>query len=386
MPGAGRDTGVRRKATGVGKLEIQRLDSIGAIRCRAAAWDRLWQRSEVSLPTARAELTAQWLEYFAPRASFCVLSVEQDGELAGLLPLAGRKVRRVLPVADLTGNYWSFNGELLLDPGADRGAICDRLAEAVASLPWPLLWVEMIPVDRAHWQAMHAALVRRKLAVDVHRRYRIGQVDLRGSFADYEASLSQNHRRSLRKDLHRLEREGPSGFGLKSEFTAEEVSAALAMVFQIEADSWKRAAGGCVLGVSGLPDYYVRQCRQLAEWGCLRLASLEHRGRPIAFELGWTAKRIFHSIRVGYDQTYRSYGPGHLLRGWLIERFFQEGDVETIDFQGPMTDALAQWSTSSYQVGRLVAVSSRWGSRALWIACRALAPAMRRLRKLGDRS
>ncbi len=370
----------------MGRLEIQRLDSIGAIRCRAAAWDRLWQRSEVSLPTARAELTAQWLEHFARKAPFCVLTVEDDGDLVGVLPLAGRKVRQVLPVADLTGNYWSFNGELLLDPQADRPAICDRLAEAVASLPWPLLWAETIPIERAHWRQLHAALVRRKLAVDVHARYRFGQVYLLGCFIDYEGSLSQNHRRSLRKDRHRLEREGPSGFRLKSDFTAEEVSAALATVFQIEADSWKRAAGGCVLSVSGLEEYYVRQCRQLAEWACLRLASLEHRGRPIAFELGWTAKRIFHSIRVGYDQDYRSYGPGHLLRGWLIERLFQEGDVETIDFQGPMTDALAQWSTSSYQVGRLVAVPPRLSSRVLWIAYRALAPVLRRMRKLGVRS
>ena len=365
----------------MGKLEIQRLDSIGEIRRRAAAWDRLWQRSEVSLPTARAELTAQWIEHFAASASFCVLAVEQDGDLVGLLPLAGRKLRRVLPVADLTGNYWSFNGELLLDPQADSAAICDRLAEAVASLPWPLLWIEMIPFQRPYWQAMRAALVRRKLAVDVHARYRIGQVDLRGSFADYEKGLSQNLRRSLRKDLHRLQREGPSGFCLKSEFTADEVSAALATVFQIEAGSWKQAAGGCVRSVAGLQDYYVRQCRQLAEWGFLRLASLEHRGHPIAFELGWTAKRIFHSIRVGYDQAYRSYGPGHLLRGWLIARLFQEGDVETIDFQGPMTGALAQWSTSTYQVGRLLAVPSRLSSRALWLAYRTLTPLLRRLRK-----
>jgi CelD/BcsL family acetyltransferase involved in cellulose biosynthesis len=204
----------------VGRLQIQRLDAIGAIRCRAAAWDRLWQRSEVSLPTARAELTAQWLEHFAREASFCVLTVEEDGDLVGVLPLAGRKVRRVLPVADLTGNYWSFNGELLLDPQADRPAICDRFAAAVASLPWPLLWVETVPIERTHWQEMHAALLRRKLAVDVHARYRIGQVDLQGSFTDYGRSLSKNHRRNLRKDLRHLEREGLSGFRLKSEFTA----------------------------------------------------------------------------------------------------------------------------------------------------------------------
>jgi HAD superfamily hydrolase (TIGR01509 family) len=244
-----------------------------------------------------------------------------------------------------------------------------------------LLWVETIPIERAHWQEMRAALARRKLAVDVHARYRIGQVDLRGSFADYDGNLSKNHRRSLRKDLHRLEREGPTEFHLHSEFTAEEVPAALDRVFQLETATWKAAADGCVARVAGLPQFYIRQCQQLAQWGCLRLASLGHRGSLVAFELGWTAKGIFHSIRVGYRQDYRPYGPGHLLRRWLIEKLFQEGDVQTIDFQGPMTDALAQWSTSSYQVGRLVAVPSRLSSRAIWIAYRALAPVLRRLRR-----
>ncbi len=42
------------------------LTSVAALRTNAAAWDDLWQRSDVSLPLLRAELLAQWVEHFAP--------------------------------------------------------------------------------------------------------------------------------------------------------------------------------------------------------------------------------------------------------------------------------------------------------------------------------
>ena len=52
----------RQERDGVGRLRLRRIDSIGGLRDVAAAWDRLWQRSAVSMPTVRAELVAQWLE------------------------------------------------------------------------------------------------------------------------------------------------------------------------------------------------------------------------------------------------------------------------------------------------------------------------------------
>ena len=47
-------------------LRLMHLRSVEELRGAAADWDDLWWRSEAALPTARAELLAQWVEQFKP--------------------------------------------------------------------------------------------------------------------------------------------------------------------------------------------------------------------------------------------------------------------------------------------------------------------------------
>ncbi len=61
------------------RQRIIHLNSIDDLRSAAPAWDDLWWRSDVALPTARAELLAQWLERFAPHRDFHAFAVEEDG-------------------------------------------------------------------------------------------------------------------------------------------------------------------------------------------------------------------------------------------------------------------------------------------------------------------
>jgi hypothetical protein len=118
-------------------------------------------------------------------------------------------------------------------------------------------------------------------------------------------------------------------------------------------------------------EFFLRQARQLAAWGSLRLAFLEHRGRPIAFEYGWLAKGVYYSYKVGYDPEFASYGPGHLLRLHLLRALAAEPGVRLVDFHGPLTEALACWATRSYAIGRLVLAPPRIGSRLLLSALTA---------------
>ena len=364
----------------MGRLRLRRIDSIGGLRDVAAAWDRLWQRSAVSMPTVRAELVAQWLEHFAGRAAWQALVVESDGEPVAALPVAGRRFRGVLPVGDLTWNYWSPNAELLLDPGADVPAVVDLLAGAIDELPWPLLCLEMVPFEQPYWQALLGALTRRGLATELRPGYRIGQVEIGGRYEDYQARWSKNHRRTVLKDARRLERAGPVELKVESDLTPEEVDDRLRRAFEIEDRSWKRGGGRPVLRVPGMFEFYCRQARQLAAWGYLRLSFLECRGEPIAFEMGWTAKGVYHSFKVSYDESYRRYGPGHLLRMHLIRSFYDGPGPEVVDFQGPLSEALANWSTRSYPIGRLVIAPRRLGSRTLLAAYRGAASVVRRFR------
>jgi len=84
---------------------------------------------------------------------------------------------------------------------------------------------------------------------------------------------------------------------------------------------------------------------------------------------------------VSYDETYSKYGPGQLLRGHLIEGFFNQTDVELVDFQGPITDATGMWATRSYEIARLVIAPHRIAGRALFTGYRLAAPIVRRFRR-----
>jgi hypothetical protein len=320
------------------------------------------------------------LDCFAPRTAFHAIGVEHDGQLVAALPLVGRRIRRLLPVADLTWNYWSPNGEFLLDPSADIQGVLDLLIDQLRRAGWPLLWFEMVPVESPWWHALLEHFNYCRWAFDVHARYKIGQVEIRGPFEAYLAARPRQQFRSLQKDLRRLQRSGPVTLRVLADLTPDEVEAPLRQAFQLEQRSWRTQSGATVLGTPGLFEFYRHQARQLAAWRQLRLVFLEHQGQPIAFEVGWTAKGVYHSFKVGYDQQYRRASPGHLLRMLLLEHLFQQSDVSLVDFQGPLTDAMAVWSTREYPIARVVAARTRWGSRAMLAGYQASAHLVRSLR------
>jgi CelD/BcsL family acetyltransferase involved in cellulose biosynthesis len=362
-------------------LCVERLVSADEIRSVAAAWDALWQQSGVTLPTARAELVAQWIEHFAPRATVQAMVIRDGAKLVAAIPVAGRRLRRILPVGDLTSNYWSPNGELLLDPQAETEATLAALVRSLPNLPWPLLWFELVPLAAPPWQALRKALVEANVPCDARCRYEIGRIEIRGDYATYEAGRSRSLRRNLRKDLRRLERTGPLELRLYATHTPEEVDARLRTAFEIEDRSWKGVRGQTVLRTPGMFEFYCRQARQLAAWGLLRVAFLECKGQPIAFEIGWMGKGVYHSFKVGFDEALRDFGPGHLLRMHLVRHLFDGGDAEWIDFQGPQTEALAAWSTHTYPIGRLAIATRRLVGRALLAACQATAGILRSIGK-----
>ncbi len=346
-------------------LRVETLTSAQEIRQLAPAWDRLWEQSAVTLPTVRAELVAQWIEHFAPHRPLCAGVVRRGDELVAALPLVERRVAGVLRAGDLTSNFWSPNGELLVDAAACPQEVLPPLVQRLARLPWPWLWLELVPAASGAWPAFSSAIAAAGMPHMAVLRYTIGQVATVGDFAEYERSRSKNLRRSLRRDLKRLERTGPVVFRWQRAFAPHEVQPALQAALAIEQRSWKAARGHPVLDHPDVFDFYVKQCQQLAAWGQLRIATLEHAGQPIAFELGWVGKGVYHSFKAGFDEAFRPAGPGQLLRWMLLEQCFREDEVAGVDFQGPQTEALAAWSTQTYSLCRLVVATGGIQGRAL---------------------
>ncbi|NLY00362.1 MAG: GNAT family N-acetyltransferase [Rhodopirellula sp.] len=361
----------------MGQIEATVLDSVDQIRQRAETWDRLWQRSEVTLPTARADLVRLWTGCFAPKALFRGICIEEGGELRAVLPLVGRRVRGVVPAGDLTWNCWSASGELLLDPLSDNNEIATCMVAAARRLPWPVLWLETAPYETPRWICILSAFATSGCPADCHHRYDIGQVEIRESFEDYLNARPKQFLRTLRKDHRRLERTGALTLKVYSPPEPGELSDLLATAFEMERQGWKGRAGGAVVNHPGVFEFYLEQARRLADWKQCLLAFLLHQGRPIAFDFGWTAKGVYHSFKVGYDEQYRQWSPGHVLRMLLIEHFHREPGWRLIDFQGPLTDALAAWSTRTYKIGR-VAVGLKPLRGRLFVSAAGWAAALRR--------
>ena len=361
-------------------LRAIHLTSIEQLRASASAWDDLWWRSDVALPTTRAELIAQWIERFCPKSVFHAIAVEADGRWIAALPLVGRRVGWVLPAGDLPSNEWSPCGELLLDASTDTDAALDLLLAATDCLPWQMLWLNDTIPDSPRWRAMLHACNRAGLLSAHHHRYRVGRVEIGRDWGAYLRHLRKGHRQNMHRVARRLDAEGRVQLETCSEFSPAQVESRLRAAFEIEDQGWKGAAGTSVLGSPGMFPFFVRQAEQLADWGQLEFASLRLGHQIIAFVYGYRAKGVFFAHKIGYDPRFAAFSPGQLLFFRLLERLHNEGSVHALDFMGPLTESLARWQPTTYDVGRIaVALRHPLGLTAMY-AYKHWWPTIRRLK------
>ncbi|HXT59981.1 MAG TPA: GNAT family N-acetyltransferase [Pirellulales bacterium] len=351
-------------------MRLVRLRSKDELLSAAGAYNDLWRRSEVTLPAARAESLAAWLDRFGPRRPFELLVVVDAGRWAAALPLVGRRLKGFLPAACLPVSPWWTSGELLLDPDAGQPAALDRLMLDFAGLKRPLVWLDAVRFTAPRWQALLAAAERANMPYGVQPQGAIGQVETDGDWGAYQGRWSKGHRRKMKIAGRKAKAAGGVQLRWHDRLQPDQVAPLVRAAFELEHRGWKGAAGGSVLSQPGMLEYYCEQGRRLAAAGCLELAFLEHRGMPIAFEYGLAAKGVYYSYKVGYDERFAELTPGQLLRYELLERFHGDPNRRLVDFAGPLSEATAKWSTRVEPVGRLVIGSSTLAGRIAGVAYR----------------
>ncbi|MGA2797885.1 MAG: GNAT family N-acetyltransferase [Thermoguttaceae bacterium] len=349
-----------------GKPRVIHLRSLEELRAAASDWDDLWRRSEVTFPTMRAELLAQWLEHFAADAEFHAIAVQQDGRWVAALPIVRRRIGRIIPAGVLPCNQWSSSGECMLDFSIDVKQVSQLLLDALRECNLPLLWLDEAILETARWQVFMRAVADNHLKNVVRPRWQVGRVRIDGDWQACQARWSRKHRQHMAWLARQLARQGEVRLVLLSQLAPDEAAMWMRRALEIENLGWKGRSGGSVVSVPGMSEFFIRQARQLAAWGQLELAFLHCGGRPIAFCYGQIAKGVFHSAKVGYDPRYARFSPGQLLRYFLLERFYAEPGRAAIDFLGPMTESHAHWRPDTYTVARFAVALSPLGRMALW--------------------
>ncbi|MDZ4819397.1 MAG: GNAT family N-acetyltransferase [Planctomycetota bacterium] len=360
--------------------QVRHYGSAAELRAAAPAWDDLWHRSNNSIPSARASLIALWLETFAPQADFRAIAIEQDGQLVAALPLVGSRLRGVLRVGKLPTGVWGEAGDLLVDPTCDVPAVLDHMVAALRRLPWPLLWLDSVPIESGEWQQLREALSRNQLQHQWHERFRIGKINCNRSWGQYQTDWSGNFRRQMRKMVKRAEQLGGVELVTSRPTHAAEIDRCLAEGFAVEDRGWKGAEGTSVLKNPVAYEYLRQQAHEMARLGHLELTFLQHQGQSIAFEYGWLGKGTYYSPKVGYDEAFAQLSPGQLIRLKMCERFFADPEIHTWDFSGPLVEATEKWTTDSYPVTRMVISTGQLRGRVLMHAYQSWWPKVRQAR------
>ncbi len=355
------------------------INSLAEFQAERARWDALWENSDCTLPTARAELTALWVEQFAPRAAFRALVAEHQGRWVAGLPLVEGLRCGWLRSGRLPVNEWSTNGDLLVDPRADRRAAGDLLAEGLQRLPWPLVWLDEVPVEDPRWQVLWGALDRAGVSRDYRARWQVPVIRIGDDWEACRRRWSKRHRNKMTKAAERLAGRGRVQFVRHTQPAREELPALVRRCFEVEDLSWKGESGTSVLRNAGMLEFFTRQAELLARWGHLELAFLEVDGRPVAFIYGFGAKGVSYWHKIGYDPEFQCSTPGLLVQCFVLEDLHRKPGSTAVDCMGPLSDALAKWQPDTYQVGRLIAAPRSWIGRAGLCVCKHLWPRVRDL-------
>lgn len=344
------------------------IEGLAGLRLWADRWNDLWERSEFRLPTMRAECMALWLETFAAGADFRIFAIEEGGRLVAALPLVGRKLKGIVPVAGLPCGPWGQCGDLLCDPTGNSSAAFDRLLATMRTRGAKLGWFEPVRIESATWRTFREAAQRSGWRVAVREQYRLGLVDVDHTWDEYQARWSRNHRRAMRRAADRAAQEGGVELRVLVPQSQEELMESIRKGFAVEDRGWKGAEGTSVVRSPGILAYYERQAAELFAAGRLELVFLWRGDEPIAFEYAPIGKQTYFACKVGYDESRAALSPGQFLRYLYFERVFRERRFSTIDFAGVLTEATAKWSTRSEAMGRVLVAAPGITGRILFQA------------------
>ncbi|MEX0867500.1 MAG: GNAT family N-acetyltransferase [Pirellulales bacterium] len=353
--------------------------STAELRTDADRWDDLWLRSDVTAPTMRAALIADWIDQFAAGDRLAAVAVEEAGQLVAALPLIARRTSRFLRLGVLPVDDWNLANDLLLDATADATAVCRRLVEGMLADSWSLFWFQTVPFETSRWKTLCEAMRQADMPVKVHKQYQVPVVEVAEDWAAYEASVPGDHRRSRRRYRKMMERDGDVQFEVIRSPPAEELERLLREGFEIEDRSWKGEQGTSLLRTPGMFDFYLRQAQQLAEWNQLALVFLKFDGRRIAFSYAWQSKAAHFCVKLGYDDAFRKYGPGQQLTLRLLEHLHETRICGELDFWGRLMPWNESWATRTYPLGRIVAAPPRLISRSLMLGYESVLPKFRKL-------
>lgn len=260
------------------------------------------------------------------------LTVTAGDELLGVAPIS--RTRRLLHSP--TNWHTPFYGVL----GADTPTH-HALAEALLERVSHRLEIRFLGRGDALLEPLRAEARDRGMATYERVIASSPYVPIHGTWEDYERGLSKSLRKNLRRRRRQLEEIGAVTVTIHD--GPDDLERHLDDAFRIEASGWKGERGTAIVSQPETRAFYSDIAAWAAGTGDLRIAFLRVDGNPIAFDFALESGRVHYSLKAGYDDEFKVYGPGTELTRVLIERSFEQ-ELDRFDLLGTVDAFKRGWA------------------------------------------
>lgn len=272
------------------------------------------------------------VQAFAPRTGLSVMAYFEDGDLAGLMPLAASRdyYGYALPHRVTWLHENAFCGAPLIAKGCEDAFWRALLAHLDRAPGAALL---------AHFPALpeggpaHAALLR--VCEQEGRAQAIVQARTRAMLAsrlapqDYaNAALSKKHRKELARQMRRLGDEGAATFERST--GTQDLGEWAQDYLALEAAGWKGKAGSALGSNAASARFFEQVIEGAGRAGRLERLTLRLEGSPIAMLATFLAQPGAFAFKTAYDEGLARYSPGLQLQLQYLDTL-SRGDTEWTD-------------------------------------------------------
>lgn len=367
------------------KLNVETVNSIADFAQYCGPWNQLWDNSNAYEPLSRSEGLQRWHQQFSTEDKFSAIMVWNGAQLVGGLPLIHSQKSGVKLLRQ-PQNEWVNAGELMVHRDVDVQSVVAAIVQELATFPESILCFDGVRFESEAWTAFIEQVEAISGQTGILRREEVGLIDVGEDWEAYFQSLSGNHRSTVRRAEKKARKTGELSLLRLQDLNADDCVTWMNRALEIENRSWKREAGTSILASPGMSKFYLDEAEIAREAGMLELWFLMLDQQPIAFEYCHHAKQVCLSYKIGYDEAFKKFAPGKLLRKLQLETMSRQSPGTVLDTKGILCPTKAKWVTSTYPIGRLVVALKGHVPKLLLNAYLRAKPIVQKLRNVDTHS
>ncbi|PKN64377.1 MAG: hypothetical protein CVU57_15010 [Deltaproteobacteria bacterium HGW-Deltaproteobacteria-15] len=313
-------------------MHIEKIDDFNHLSSYSDSWNKLAFDAPQKLPTLSYAWVASFYEHMLlPGESWLCLMAMEGEELVGVLPVVispHRVFGLKRPNIMAPHNSHTFSVDFLAAGGIEHQVLPALLDSLLQLQPNAFGFF----LDRLTENSPTLSVLKSELkhATIVKEFNGFGSyLKIAGSFEDYRNRLDRKFTKNLTRRRKKL--------SCSTEICTENLSGPdanknhLARFMKLESSGWKGRSGTAIELSPPLVSFYSTLISRLSRLGWLEWHFLSTGDRTVAGSLAVKMDRTLVGLKIGYDEEFSTYSPGHLLIEQLIERAFREQDIDEIN-------------------------------------------------------